>query len=332
VDSSQSFSLNWSIDGSGTMRHKPTGMTVSPETGISIPGAEVKLGPQDIEVEIDSRLGAGAGGVVQKGRIKQTGVPVAIKVIRVDDKAKRAQLINEIKGLVQAEGCPYLVQWYAGFANANNNLQVSVALEFMNLGSLADLKKRMANAGLSGAPSANVAAISAQVTLGLHHLHSKKILHRDIKLENILHNHEGRVKLTDFGIARDMDATLAVAGTFVGTVTYMSPERCIGTDYTFISDIWSVGMVLYELSTGSYPFKDISSFPALFDHLCEKPEPRLDPGAYPPAQCEFVALCLTRDVAVRWDSERLLSHSFVAGFTEADEQNLAEFFASLQPP
>ncbi|CAK0853338.1 unnamed protein product [Prorocentrum cordatum] len=173
---------NWSIDGSGTMRHKPTGMTVSPETGISIPGAEVKLGPQDIEVEIDSRLGAGAGGVVQKGRIKQTGVPVAIKVIRVDDKAKRAQLINEIKGLVQAEGCPYLVQWYAGFANANNNLQVSVALEFMNLGSLADLKKRilMANAGLSGAPSANVAAISAQVTLGLHHLHSKKILHRGI--------------------------------------------------------------------------------------------------------------------------------------------------------
>mmetsp|Transcript_15707 Transcript_15707/g.42089 ORF Transcript_15707/g.42089 Transcript_15707/m.42089 type:complete len:338 (-) Transcript_15707:20-1033(-) len=327
-DSTQSVSMTWSIDESGTMHHKATGMKVSPESGISFPGSEYKLRPQDIDVESDSRLGAGAGGVVQKGVIRTTGQPVAIKVIKVDDKPKRDQLINEIRGLVQAQGCPYLVQWYAGFAN-NTNLQVNVALEFMDLGSLADLKKRMANAGMSGAPSNHVAAISAQVTLGLSHLHSKHILHRDIKLENILHNREGRVKLTDFGIAKDLDATLAVAGTFVGTVTYMSPERCLGEDYTFISDIWSVGMVIYEISTGNYPFKDISSFPALFEHLCEKPEPRLDPGVYPTAQCEYVALSLVRDVSQRWDAERLLSHPFVSGFTAADEQALAQFFATL---
>jgi serine/threonine protein kinase len=327
-DSTQSVSMTWSIDEAGTMHHKATGMKVSPESGISFPGSEYKLRPQDIIVEENSRLGAGAGGVVSKGVISTTGQPVAIKVIKVDDKAKRDQLINEIRGLVQAQGCPYLVQWYAGFANSTN-LQVSVALEFMDLGSLADLKKRMANKGMSGAASNHVAAISAQVTLGLCHLHSKHILHRDIKLENILHNREGRVKLTDFGIAKDLDATLAVAGTFVGTVTYMSPERCLGEDYTFISDIWSVGMVIYEISTGNYPFKDISSFPALFDHLCEKPEPRLDEGAYPPEQCEYVANSLVRDVAKRWDAERLLTHPFVSGFTEADEQELARFFATL---
>ncbi|CAJ1432699.1 unnamed protein product, partial [Effrenium voratum] len=82
----------------------------------------------------------------------------------------------------------------------------------------------------------------------------KKMLHRDIKPENILHNRAGEVKLTDFGIAKDLDKTLAMAGTFVGTVTYMSPERCLGQDYSFASDIWSVGMVIFELSTGRYPF------------------------------------------------------------------------------
>lgn len=330
VDNDQSVSMTWSIDEAGTMRHKPTGLKVSPESGISINGAEYKLSPKDIEIDTSSRLGQGACGVVQKGVVKATGALVAIKVIKVDDKGKRDQLLNEIKGLVQAEGCPYLVQWYAGFVNSKNVSQVHVALEFMDLGSLADLKKRMANKGLAGAPSEHVATISAQVTKGLAYLHSKHILHRDIKPENILHSQTGRVKLTDFGIAKDLDATLAVAGTFVGTVTYMSPERCLGNDYTFISDIWSLGMVMYELSTGKYPFSDISSFPVLFDHLCEKPEPRLESvGAYPPEQCQFVALCLTRDVSQRWDAERLLTHGFVSGFRDGDEQSLASFLASL---
>merc|ERR1712232_260589 len=133
----------------------------------------------------------------------------------------------------------------------------------------------------------------------------------DIKPENILHNAAGIVKLTDFGIAKDLDCTLAMAGTFVGTVTYMSPERCLGQEYSFASDIWSMGMVLFELATGRYPFAEISSFPVLFEHLCDKPEPRLPEGEFPPALCNFNALCLTRDVAKRADTESLRSHPFV---------------------
>ena len=123
---------------------------------------------------------------------------------------------------------------------------------------------------------------------------------------------------------QDLDKTIAMAGTFVGTVTYMSPERCLGApsktgdqtvwtgqDYSFASDIWSIGMVIYELSTGRYPWADISSFPALFDHLCSQPEPRsvchmasyeaarLDPEYFPAELIEFDAYCLTRDVSRR---------------------------------
>ncbi|CAJ1432698.1 unnamed protein product, partial [Effrenium voratum] len=156
----------------------------------------------------------------------------------------------------------------------------------------------------------------------------KKMLHRDIKPENILHNRAGEVKLTDFGIAKDLDKTLAMAGTFVGTVTYMSPERCLGQDYSFASDIWSVGMVIFELSTGRYPFSDITSFPVLFDHLCEKPEPRLDPEYFPEELVEFDALCLTRDVSRRADTEYLLAHPYVTYNVPSADQ-LAEWLVSF---
>lgn len=310
VDSDASVSMTWSIDPSGTMRHRGTGLKISTETGITHEGQEYRLSPEDIELDSGPCLGAGSCGVVQKGWIKKTGVPVAVKTVKVDGKdgkAKREQLLNEIRGLVQAEGCPHLVQWYAGFVSKRTG-SVHVALEFMDLGTLADLKKRL---GFVGVPPTQLSCIAQQIMKGLNHLHNRRVLHRDIKPENILHNRAGEVKLTDFGIAKDLSTTLAMAGTFVGTVTYLSPERCLGQDYSFASDIWSVGMVVYEMATGRYPFADISTFPVLFEHVCEKPEPRLDGGQFPPELCDFVALCLTRDVARRPDTPVLLQHNYV---------------------
>lgn len=324
MDLDASVSMTWSIDPNGTMHHRQTGTRVSPNDGIIFEGQEYRLSIEDIAFDGDVKLGAGAGGVVIKGIIKSTGVPIAIKTIKVDDKPKREQLLNELKGLVQSQGCPQLVQWYAGFVNKNTN-SVYVALEFMDLGSLADLTRRL---GGRGVPPPQLACIARQVILGLQHLHNAHLLHRDIKPHNILHNTNGEVKLTDFGISKDLDTTLAMAGTFVGTVTYMSPERCQGNDYGYASDLWSVGMVFFELATGRYPFCDVSSFPVLFDHLCEKPEPRLSLDEYPPNMCDFIALCLTRDVFRRGDTVSLLQHPFLAeGCAEAD---LAGFFGTLQ--
>merc|ERR1719282_1155433 len=92
----------------------------------------------------------------------------------------------------------------------------------MDRGSLADLRKRL---GTGGVPADHLACVLAQVTRGLHHLQLRRILHRDVKPENILHNNAGQVKLTDFGISKDLDSTVGVAATFVGTASYMSPER-----------------------------------------------------------------------------------------------------------
>jgi len=323
VDTDASVSMTWSIDQNGTMRHRRTGMKVSPDEGISFRGRDYKLSPQDIELEEEGRCGAGACGVVMRGTIKETGERVAVKTIKVDDKAKRDSLLREVTGLTASQGCQNLVQWYAGFVNKKTHA-VHVVLEFMDLGSLADLKRRMGGAGV---PPHMLSCIGVQVMSGLAHLHQHHILHRDIKPENILHNSEGVVKLSDFGIVKDLDATLAMAGTFVGTVTYMSPERCWGNAYDLGSDIWSVGMVFFELATGQYPFADISSFPVLFEHLCEKPEPRLDPGRFPVPLCDFVGSCLTRDVAVRADTQQLTGHAFLQNPASIEE--LAAFLATL---
>lgn len=105
-------------------------------------GQEYKLAAEDIELDTDATLGHGAGGVVQKGIHKPTGMPLAIKTIKIDQNAKKEQMLNEIRGLINASGCPYLVQWYAAFVSKQTGA-VHVALELMDRGSLADIKKNM---------------------------------------------------------------------------------------------------------------------------------------------------------------------------------------------
>eukprot|EP00439_Symbiodinium_sp_Y106_P013596 s7427_g1.t4 len=245
VDEDLSVSLTWSVDEDGTLRHNPSGMRVSPDKGVVVDGREYKLSPQDIDLDRDCTLGTGAGGVVQAGVHKPTGMRVAIKTVKVDNKEKREQMLQEIKGLVLAAGCPYLVQWYAGFVGKDTGL-VHVVVELMDRGSLADLRRRLA----APVPPNHVACIAAQIMRGLEHLHSRRLLHRDIKPENVLHNGLGQVKLTDFGISKDLTSTAGVAASFVGTANYMSPERALGKDYSFRSDVWSAGMVVFELAHG----------------------------------------------------------------------------------
>lgn len=305
-DESESFGASWNIDLNGSMVHTPTGVRVGATSGISAEGQEYRLTADKIEME-DTRLGAGACGAVMKGKIKDTGIPVAVKTIKIDDKLKRDQLIREIKGLMEAERCEYLVNWYGGFV-ARAASTVHIVLEFMDGGSLRDLIKRAPD----GMDPRFVATSMYQVFRGLEFLHDRRVLHRDIKPENILHSKSGAVKLTDFGISRSLDQTLDMAGTFMGTTTYMSPERVLGEEYNYASDVWSAGLVLYEMAVGRYPFDDVTNFPALFEALIDKPEPRLDAERHAPELCDFLAKCLVRDVAVRSDTFALLRHPFLA--------------------
>lgn len=333
-DADASVSLTWSVDVSGTLRHKPSGMKVSPDTGIEVDGHEYRLSPHDIELDRDASLGSGSCGVVQAAVHKPTGMRVAVKTVKIDNKEKREQMLAEIRGLIQAEGCPYLVQWYAGFVARDTGL-VHVVIELMDRGSLADIRRRLDG---SGVPEDQLACMAEQILRGLKHLQTRKLLHRDIKPANILLNCAGKVKLTDFGISKELNSTLGVAATFVGTATYMSPERAMGNDYSFQSDIWSAGIVFYELASGQHPFPT-GVFLELYERLCVQPEPRLDSSRSSPALCDFVAQCLTRDERRRNDASGLLEHEFLVSCSgdnpavrESDQgAALREWLATLFP-
>jgi len=228
-------------------------------------------------------------GSIQKGFLKTTREPVAIKTIKVGCQARRKSMFREIEELVRADVCPYLVKLYGPFTR--EKVHVHIVMAFMDCGGLAKHIKRCKDTGV---PPQHLSCIARQITLGLMHLHGRMIIHRNITPENILHNVKGEVKLGDFGISIDLDY---LARPVMPTcVTYMSPERACGEDYSYVTDIWSVGMVAYELAAGRHPFESITYFPYLYEALVEKPEPRLDDEIYPPGLCCFVAQCLMREM------------------------------------
>lgn len=319
-----SVSMTWSVGEDGTLRHNPSGMQVSPDRGVELDGQEYRMSAQDIELDRKHSLGCGSSGMVQAGIHRPTGTRVAVKTVKVDLREKREQMLQEILGLIRAAGCPYLVQWYAGFVAKDTGI-VHVVLELMDLGSLADLRRRLNGAGV---PPDHLACVAAQILRGLQHLQTRRLLHRDVKPENVLHNLAGEVKLTDFGISKDLNTTVGVAATFVGTANYMSPERARGEDYSFRSDVWSAGMVVYELATGKYPFPT-KSFLELYEFLCVRPEPRLDEDVFPPLLGDFVTQCLTRDVERRPDAATLVDHDLVRDQGPADQEKLAEWLSTI---
>jgi len=116
--------------------------------------------------------------------------------------------------------------------------------------------------------------IAVQAAEGLQAAHEKEIVHRDIKSENIMINEKGQVKIMDFGLAKLKGQTkLTKEGTILGTTAYMSPEQAQGADVDLRTDIWSLGVVLYEMITGQLPFKGEYEPAVLYSIMNEEPEP-----------------------------------------------------------
>lgn len=116
-------------------------------------------------------------------------------------------------------------------------------------------------------------AIAQQLCLGLQQAHAKGVIHRDIKPANIMITNDGVVKILDFGLAKLVDVNITKTGSTLGTIAYMSPEQTMGREVDERTDIWSVGVVLYEMLTGLLPFKGDFEQAVIYSILNEEPEP-----------------------------------------------------------
>lgn len=314
---------SWAVSEEGTLRHCMTGILIG-EHGLQDGKNSLEMiNGADIEVDQTNLLGRGAGGIVARGVHKPTNHVLAVKVVRVEDKVKRAQLINELQNLLGITQSPFLIQLFAAYVHKDTGC-VHVALEYMDYGSLADVQRKV-----SSVPEHMLALILMQILEGLKILHLSYVVHRDVKLANILVNSEGFVKLTDFGISKKLgDAPFCE--TFVGTATHMSPERVMGEDYKFAADIWSLGLCVYELATGKYPYGSIASFPVLFDNLCNKSEPRLDERSFSKHLCDFVERQLQRRPDRRYTAVQLQAHPFIlTGLVQVSQTELINWLRSL---
>ena len=118
-----------------------------------------------------------------------------------------------------------------------------------------DIKKRIAEQNETHFNESQILDWFVQIALAIKHVHDRKVLHRDIKTENLLLTQNGCVKLADFGIAKTLDYTGEMAGSTVGTPYYLSPEIVQSRPYDSKSDIWALGVVLYEMCQLHPPFR-----------------------------------------------------------------------------
>ncbi|KAI8369292.1 kinase-like domain-containing protein [Radiomyces spectabilis] len=220
----------------------------------------------------------------------------------------RKQIMREMQFLHDCNS-EHIVSFYGAFMSGDD---ISICMEYMDVGSLDQIYKA------SGPIEMDILKkIAYAVVDGLMYLYDcHRIIHRDIKPSNILVNSAGQIKLCDFGVSGQLIDS--IANTFVGTSSYMSPERILGSPYSVKSDVWSIGITLMELGLGQFPFlsaKSLSVF-ELLHYIVNEPVPALPPHQYPADYEQFISMCLVKDVDSR-ATPKELTHT--AYFLSAQE-------------
>jgi len=205
---------------------------------------------------IDGLLGKGAMGVVYKAFDPGIGRVVALKTIRKEllSDAEQAELIGRFKNEAQAAGRLNHPNIVTVFDYGEDAQAAYIAMEFVEGAGLDTLL-----APGCATPTTRVLAWMRELLTALDYAHSRGVIHRDIKPANLLIAQTAQLKISDFGIARIDSSTLTQAGAVVGTPSYMAPEQFRGDAVDGRTDVFSAGIVLYQLLTGTRPFTGTAS-------------------------------------------------------------------------
>jgi serine/threonine protein kinase len=288
----------------------PNGITQSPLSFGEISSLRLD------QVEQGALIGRGNSSRVYAATHKPSGKRLAVKVLQAElegSRESRSMLLNEIKTVFNA--CSdHLVSFYDAFLKDG---AIYLALEYMDCGSLEGLLKSASQSPALVVPEGVNACVIFQILQGLTYLHRERhSVHRDLKPANVLLDSSGFVKLSDFGISKELGSgTYAQAGTQVGTLAYMSPERVRGESYGFSSDVWSLGLIALEAALGAYPYPCHTNYFDLVRTIVDGPLPTETPEVQQRLPADLLGLvgaCLCKNAHARPDVISLTRNAFLA--------------------
>ena len=248
--------------------------------------------------EILQLLGEGGMGAVYKAMDRELDRPVALKLIRPQLASNPSILARFKQELLLAHQVTHknVIRIY-DFGDADGVKFITMEfVEGQDLRALILERKKF--------PPEEAVEIIQQVCRALEAAHSVGVIHRDLKPQNIMRDQTGRILVMDFGLARTVQGDgMTQTGALVGTMEYMSPEQALAKDLDQRSDLFTVGLILYELLTGVTPFRAESAVASLIKRNQERAIPVSDhDGTTPRALSNIVSKCLERDPKLRYQS------------------------------
>jgi len=252
--------------------------------------------------EIIEKIGEGGMALVYKAKCKLLNRYVAIKVLK-DEFVNDEEFIKKFRRESQAAASlshPNIVSIYdVGIENMDDRDVYYIVMEYIKGRTLKDVIKEKRKLSVE-----ETIDYSIQIAEALEHAHKNHIVHRDIKPHNIMITEDGRVKVTDFGIARAASyTTVTNTSTIVGSVHYFSPEQARGRYTDEKSDIYSLGIVMYEMITGKVPFEGDSPISIALKHIQEEIVPPTEINSSIPISLQNIILkCVRKNQNDRYAS------------------------------
>lgn len=259
--------------------------------------------PFNEDYELVGVLGKGGMGYVYKARDKRLERIVALKVLDStsdEETVKRFYLEAQAMKELDHQNIVHV------FDFGENKKQLFIAMTYVEGVSLSDVLRKQKQLDFDA-----IALIAKQIARGLLFAHSKGVIHRDIKPSNIMLTHDNRVYIMDFGISYIQQLErerLTLTGMAMGTPEYMSPEQCHGDEVTIQSDIYGLGVILYEMTCGRIPFTGTKPIEIAIKHVQEQPPaPEMFRPGIPPAFSALILKCLKKRPSDRFrDMEEFL--------------------------
>ncbi|KAK2589444.1 Protein kinase, partial [Conoideocrella luteorostrata] len=277
----------------------------------------VSKGNPDDSYSREKKLGQGASGSVYVAKIKDTSVGVAREVLGVRGPNARVaikemnlarqphkQLIFDEITIVRESRHENIINFLEAFL-LEDNKQLWLVMDYMDaaLNDIIDNNPEI--------PERRIATICREVCKGLQYLHSRRIIHRDIKSDNVLMDSRGNIKITDFGFCAKLTARRSKRATLVGTTYWMAPEVVRQKSYSYKVDVWSLGIMAIEMAELEPPYMDEEPLRALYIIATSGTPPLRNAAKHSRLLKSFLTMCLRVDAEKRASIEELLGHEFL---------------------